>query len=461
MVHLLTVDTLVQEEDVKKVNKASGMTSKVVIKGVKPSHKGSYSSKKLKVTELPSKIVVQLNKSSNIASQGKTKSKDNQIRAYCETRDITKLEEPIVSHTEWAFIPMKVLAYNSPFDLDKDVVFYPVVPFHQTGDAWKIYKEYNNYNKQFLSANSLENNLELDVEWLQRQKQYIMSLSKYDMFTLKGYTHYGDVLVNSLLRDVIEWDKVRTMATDFFSSFEYFPVYFQIESIISQFVTNKHSSKLSLYALFEKPEKTMVKLYTNAVNKNIPRKSSLSNYIELISKEYKQWKHSDKYVVLVSLWSYVHQSVYKKVIELFQQDLSRIIAGSPPLTRDITVYRGVKNDFYLTGARNGFYKNIGFVSTSLDVEKAQFFQQMGEDEQKPSNCCIQRITLVKGTKALLMMQTSQYGDEKEVLLNHGCTYKIIEPKVMKTFYKSAYEKSYDICKENTYQVFVSDIVLSS
>lgn len=465
MVHLLT-DTVVQDGqdgDGRKVNKVSSMSTKAIAKGgIKPSHKGSYSSKKLKSNELPIKIVDKLNKSYVSVSQGKTRSKDNQVKAYCRTKDITKLEEPIVSHSEWAFIPMKVLEYNSPFDLDKDVVFHPMVPFTSNGETWKIYNEYNNYNKAFLSTESLENNLKMDVEWLQSQKQYMMNLTKYDLFTLKGYTHYGDVLVNSLLRDVIEWEKVKTMGLDFFSSFEYFPVYFQLDSIISHIVSNKHSSKLALYALFDKSEKTIVKLYAKTTNKSIPRTSPLNKYVELIANEYELWKHSDKYIILVSLWSLLHQSVYRKVIDLFRKDLSRIIYQSPALTKDITVFRGVKNDFYLTGAKNGFYKNIGFVSTSLDVEKAQFFQQLGDEfKRELSQCCIQRITLVKGTKALLMMQTSQYGDEKEVLLDHGCTYKIIEPKVLKTFYKEPNEKSFDICKTNTYQVYVSDIVLSS
>jgi hypothetical protein len=463
MVHQGGIMSIVYEEDNRKKTK-SVVSSKTSIKSLKPSYKGAYSSKKIKATELPNNMVGKLNKANTESTQSIIKSKEHQINAYCRTKDITKLEEPIVSHTEWAFIPMKVLAYNSPFDLDKDMVFYPIVPFTPTGQLWKIYKEYNNYNQPFLQSTSVENSLDMDVQWLQNQKNYIMNMSKYDIFTLKGYTHYGDVLVNSLLRDVIEWDKVRTMNTYFVSAFDYFPVYFQLDAIMSQMVSSNHhgsQSKLALYALFDKPETTMVKLYTKTTNKKIPRTSSLSTYIDIITTDYSTWKHSDRYIVLVSLWGLLHSVVYKKVIALFQQDLSRIINKSPPLTKDVVVFRGVKNDFYLKGVKNGYYKNIGFVSTSMDVEKAQFFQKLGDEQRTASDCCIQRITLVKGTRALLMMPTSQYGDEKEVLLNHGSTYKIIEPKVMKTFYNKTDEKSYDICKKDTYQVYVSDVVLTT
>lgn len=430
-------------------------------KSIKPSYKGAYSSKKLKPIDLPSKLVGKLNKAYVGDIQDKAKSTENQIKAYCKTKDITHLEEPFVSHSEWAFIPMKVLAYNSPFDLDKDIVFYPIVPFTPSGQTWRMYKEYNNYNQNSLKAMSIENNLEMDTKWLQRQKNYIMKMSKYDLFTLKGYTHYGDVLVNSLLRDVIDWDKVKTMNNEFFSTFDYFPVYFQLDDVVTRMVSK---SKLAVYALFDKPNETMVRLNTKPTNKTIPRTAPLSKYIEIMTTDYTKWKHSDKYIVLVSLWGFLHHSVHKKVIMLFEQDLSRIINQAPPLTKDIVVFRGVKDDFYLKGARNGYYKNIGFVSTSMDIEKAQFFQRLGDEESIGSNiseCCIQRITLVRGTKALLMMPISQYGDEKEILLNHGSTYRIIEPKTLKTFYNKAFEKSYDVCMTDTYQVNVSEIVLTS
>ncbi|WP_230685811.1 hypothetical protein, partial [Streptococcus pneumoniae] len=87
------------------------------------------------------------------------------------------------------------------------------------------------------------------------------------------------------------------------------------------------------------------------LNKHIPRSATLDVYMELISREYFKWSHSDKYIVLISLWHLMHQAIYKKTIELFQQDLTRIINMSPPLTRDTVVFRGVQNDFYLKGAK--------------------------------------------------------------------------------------------------------------
>lgn len=424
--------------------------------------KGAYSSKKLKPIELPAAIVKKLKTTetpSNVEIKKRIrKSKNEQIVEYCRTNDFSKLEEPLVSHTEWAFIPMRVLRYNSHHDLDKSPIFFPVVPFGGPGANMKIFKEYNNFNQEFIKSFSLENSLDIDVQWLQEQIDYIYNLPKYDLFTMKGYTQYGDVQVNSFLRNVVEWKKTRYMNKDLQSTYDYFPLYFQLDKLMTHTIT-KHG-KLGVYSMFNQPERTRIKLFITRTKNSIPKSSTLGNYIELITNNYYTWDHSDRYIVLVSLWSMMHDFVYGKVIDLFHEDLSRIILNSPPLTKDIYVYRGVRNDFYLKGAKDGLYKNIGYVSTSLDIEKAQFFQRLNQknDDQE---CCIQRIRLVKGTKALLMMLVSQYGDEKEVLLNHGSTYKIIKPKVDKFFYNKPYEKAYDICHKDTYKVNVSDIILAN
>lgn len=422
--------------------------------------KGAYSSKKFKPTELPKTVVEKLSASKYKITNNKTTQRQQQVEKYCKTNDFSKLEEPFVSHSEWAFIPMRILKYNTPYDLDKDPIFVPIVPYDMYGSSWRIYKEYNNYNEEFLKTSSIENDLMMDVEWLRKQQEYIYNLPKYDIFTLKGYTHYGDILVNSFLRDVLDDSLIRNKNKEFFNSVFYFPMFFQLDNLISRFVLRKN--KLGIYSMFIIPTATRVKMYTST-SKNIPGTGKLQVYIDLIINKYSTLALSDKYIILVSLWNYMHQDIYKYVIKKFYEDLSRIITNSPTLRKDIKVYRGVRNDYYLRGSKDGIYKNIGFVSTSLDVEKAQFFQQMENEESKKQNepCCIKVIKLLKGSKALLMMPVSQYGDEKEVLLNHASIYSITTPKVLKTFYNRPYEKSTDICIKKTYQVYASEIVLTN
>lgn len=424
--------------------------------------KGAYSSSKFKPNQLPKQVIEKLSssklhKTKNINNEN---NKQKQIDLYCKTNDFTKLNEPFISYSVWAFIPMKILKYNTPYDLDKEPVFVPVVPYDAFGSSWRIYKEYNNYNKEFIKTSSIDNELVMDKEWLYKQKEYIYNLSKYDIFTLKGYTYYGDILVNSFLRDVLDYNLIRTKTKEFFDSVFYFPVFFQLENLIATYITKKNH--LGIYSMFTVSTGTKVKMYTST-SKNIPSSGKLQTYIELIINKYSSLKLSDKYIILVSLWNYMHNDIYKNVIKKYYEDLTRIITKSPTLTKNIEVYRGVRDDYYLRGAKDSLYKNIGFVSTSLDVEKAQSFQQIDyESKSKHSgSCCIKVIKLLKGTKALLMMPVSHYGDEKEVLLNHASVYSIVAPKVLKTFYHRPYEKSVDICQDNTYQVYVSEIVLTN
>lgn len=421
--------------------------------------KGAYSSKKFKPTELPKSVVEKLS-ASKYKQPNNNNKRQNQVELYCKTKDFSKLEEPFISHSEWAFIPMKVLKYNTPHDLDKDPVFVPVVPYDMFGSSWRIYKEYNNYNEEFLKTSSIENELIMDTDWLYKQKEYIYNLPKHDIFTLKGYTHYGDILVNAYLRDVLDYNLIRHKNKEFFNSVFYFPLFFQLDNLITTFISRKN--KLGIYSLFTIATGTKVKMYTST-SRTIPSSGKLQVYIDLIINKYSTLSLSDKYIVLVSLWNYMHNDVYKYVIKKFYEDLTRIITSSPTISKDIKVYRGVRDDYYLRGSKDGIYKNIGFVSTSLDVEKAQFFQQMvndGSNKQKEP-CCIKVIKLLKGTKALLMMPVSQYGDEKEVLLNHASVYRITIPKVLKTFYNLPFEKSTDICNKKTHQVYASEIVLTN
>lgn len=416
--------------------------------------KGAYSTSKVKI---PKKIVQKLG-DLKLHSNAIKHKRDEQISTYCKTRDFSKLEEPFISHSEWAFIPLKFLKYNTPYDLDKDPVFFQVLPYDMFGSSFRIYKEYNNYNENFLAKSSISNELMMDTQWLIKQKEYIYNLPQYDIFTLKGYTHYGDVLVNSQLRNVLNYDSIRNHNTDFFDSTFYFPLFFQLDHLVASLVKNKN--KLGIEALFTVSSGTKVKMYTST-SKTIPKSGKLQIYIELINNQYKSLLLSDRYILLVSLWNYMHSDIYKIVIMKFYEDLTRIIEGSPPLTKDIKVYRGVRDDYYLRGSKDGIYKNIGFISTSLDVEKAQLFQNSDNNKDRKEACCIKVITLLKGTKAILIMPISTYGDEKEVLLNHGSVYSIKTPKILKTFYKEPSEKATDICQRKTYEVYVSELIVTN
>ena len=197
------------------------------------------------------------------------------------------------------------------------------------------------------------------------------------------------------------------------------------------------------------------------VSEKMPKVLSISEWVTYLATNFNTLKHSEKYSILVPLWSHLKDEVFINLINIFISDIERIILKAPTIRKNMIVYRGVRGDFYLRGAHDGLYKNHGFVSTSLDIDIAKEFQKPENKLDGNKTCCIQRIQLLKGTKTVFLLPISTYPEEKEILINSGSIYHIKEAKTLKWFYKFPYTASTDICFNDIYDVNVSDIVLTS
>jgi hypothetical protein len=87
------------------------------------------------------------------------------------------------------------------------------------------------------------------------------------------------------------------------------------------------------------------------------------------------------------------------------ETLDRVLSGVPPITRPVTLYRGV------SGFPDIDVKT--FMSTSYDVRKTDNFTG---GRLRGKICCLLRITASAGSKILPIMDISYYPGEKEVLL---------------------------------------------
>lgn len=378
---------------------------------------------------------------------------------FCKTRDTSHLTQPIVMQSTTALIPFKTLIYTNYRSLDDKVAFRPFQLSSEETYELKSYLEYNNYNTEFLNRNSLLNNLTYDTNWIAEQMQYIYSLSKYDIFTLKGYTIVGDILINNRLRKTL--NKTHLGLADYFvNGSGYFPLFFQIDKYLTNVIEQYQETDYK--NIFEASQKT----YSIAISKklssqHLPKSLTIKEWWKYVSKNYKTLKNSEKYILIVNFWKYFKQDIIETVIDMFGSDIERIIKSAPHVKRDMVVYRGVTSDFYLTGAQNGIYKNIGFVSTSLDIDVAKNFQQFNENNRHDKNCCLKRILILKGTKAINLMPVSEIPSEKEILLNSGTVYFIKRQKALKVFYKNPEDSLTRICYDKTYKVNVSDIVITN
>ena len=263
--------------------------------------------------------------------------------------------------------------------------------------------EYKSNPHQFFYDN-------FDREWFIAQNEYIKSLSKKQIFTLLGYTFVGDEVVNSLMRGTFNIDTFRPILEVMSVDVYIFPFFFQAIELISQLSEDK------LHKMFLLDVNTNIKIGKDT-------KTILSWYDEmnkntLFSGKYKIFSHIAAFFSINTFWI--------PVLHMFIKDLSSIIKNAPPLRKKLVVFRGVTNDYYLKGKTGFTYKNIGFHSASMSVDVATGF--MGK-----SKCCLKKITVLPGTRALIMMGISMFPHEMEVLFNFDSLYMLRSTNFIKQF----------------------------
>eukprot|EP00899_Mesostigma_viride_P017965 jgi/Mesvir1/2616/Mv05575-RA.1 len=135
---------------------------------------------------------------------------------------------------------------------------------------------------------------------------------------------------------------------------------------------------------------------------------------------------------LLSKWVYKHLDLsFKKnyVLTTYAEELARILREAPPLRREMVVYRGVTNEYYMPrkGTRDVF-QNPYPVSVSIDPSVAvkflydEYFTASQFD--KTRDCCIKVIHVLPGTPALCLWPIGGHEDQKEIVLPPGTNYLI-------------------------------------
>ena len=110
------------------------------------------------------------------------------------------------------------------------------------------------------------------------------------------------------------------------------------------------------------------------------------------------------------------------------------------------VYRGVKGDYYLKGNKNHIYKTDSFVSTSINLPSALRFSG--------GKCCFKRITLLPGTKTVLLAGISRYKNEIELLLGSKSHFYITSAK------NNIPKSTVDMCNQKkSGDIMVTDLVV--
>ena len=122
-----------------------------------------------------------------------------------------------------------------------------------------------------------------------------------------------------------------------------------------------------------------------------------------------------------------------------------IFNKSPKIKDTIVIYRGVNDDYYIKKSTKGIYNSDTLSSYTLDHKTAINYAS--------KNCCIMRVKLIKGCKAILLDNISPY-DEAEILLPFDTKYNIDHPRHFINYYKQN-----DICPDDTKskKIMVTDL----
>jgi predicted Ser/Thr protein kinase len=216
-------------------------------------------------------------------------------------------------------------------------------------------KNFKNFNKENI----------IDMTWFQKQNKWLKSLSPREIFLMFGYSHNGDVWAHAYLDGKFNMkmfiDKVKSLTGN-----EYFAFFFQARDFY--------------------------KISTGNLK---------TDYTEVLKRV--RAEKNPEYI--------------KSITQMFIDELSALCAKAPATTKPFVVWRGVKDDKYMTGIKDKQYTLNRFASTSVYGDIAVHFAHAGGSAQT-----VQRILVMPGSKCLLMFGTTKYDSELEILLPRGSTY---------------------------------------
>jgi predicted Ser/Thr protein kinase len=223
------------------------------------------------------------------------------------------------------------------------------------------------YGKNVNSFENVRMSDIIDTKWLVAQDKYIRSLSSRQLFTMYGYSFKGDSWAHSHLGNYFDINRFKTDLSSL--GHQYFAFFFQARDFYKI-----NSGKID-----------------NDYNLTLDRVKTETDVNNL-----------------------------KAIMNIFINELNEIIRNAPAVTRTFIVFRGQADDKYLTGVTGNLYTTERFCSTSVDGDVSR--------EQFSHGHTLQRITLLKGSKCLLMFGSTKFANELEILLPRGSTYQIVKKR---------------------------------
>lgn len=227
--------------------------------------------------------------------------------------------------------------------------------------------------------------------WFRAQKAYQTSLSKVDQLLIFSYTYGGDQMYHSWLSGKFNPAKLmRSIVETYQHDSKYilpilpmlYKQYLTSPADFESFMTNNFKKTLSGGERSE-----LVDLFA------VPDALQRSNQAKIIS-----W--------MIRNLPKAQPTFYDGIFTRYEVYLNNIIQAAPPTQEPLVVYKGLKGRDFIKFDKNNVFENEYFVSTSCSIAEAKRFAK--------ANCCLMKITILKGTKCLFPVFTF-YPNELEIL----------------------------------------------
>ena len=215
---------------------------------------------------------------------------------------------------------------------------------------------------------------DIDLDWFKRQDEYVKNLSDYDFWTAQAHTNRSHVWIGPFMyRGTVPGYLPGT------SGKHIAPLWPQIRKMIldGTFTAARHYSWVDVF------------------------KNSTSE--------------KARYDMYILNTSNIPPHIMKRALEMYRDDLKRIIAGAPKSRKKMILYRGASFDIFRS--TKGHWHNLeSFCSASYDLKHALEYE----------GGTMQRITVLPGTPVLLVAGMNQWNaaGEYEIMVNMGTKYLI-------------------------------------
>ena len=310
------------------------------------------------------------------------------IKSFCED----EVGPGIVSTTTLIVIPCYRIVRAGMFD--------PKIQFNEKSSLEQDYIKLSITNTNFRGGTtSIFNDnpyktitgFDINTVWINDCIQYLVKLPMNERLIVYSYTFQGDKIANIVLRDGNDdeiYDCIENIQNSERYESSFFPIFFQIRQLVSE---NNYNIKIELKRKILSP--------------------NLEKAYEKVKKLYEK--------------SQIPRQCLIDASRLYAKQLVDIINRAPPLPDDCTVYRGVRTLFYSTNARKTF-KNKGLLSTSFNPSSVGQFTTRG--------CCVKKLKIKKGTKALFMECITRLPGEYEILFPPDLEFNVVSNKMAPFIY---------------------------